>query len=227
MPLVQKAFILKRAQECDQATWDDPEPDHDRLLRPRPGCGRRRRPQRRGEGGAVRDQAGGVVRCVGLARSAAILAVVVASLVCSSSSAASLPRAPPGRMADRRLRIRPRVIGVTGDGTGFLGGFTGRASMRRPSRVNLWWAGRIRWSRWTRSDARGRGAIWLDNGRPDDALGTFHPHVMTVRLWRPRRGVFTRMRIRFRYRGRTQVEGLHAVHSPATAFSPAFWLWWP
>ncbi len=159
-------------------------------------------------------------------RTPALAAVVVVSLV-FAAAAASLPRAPTGRMTDHGLRVRPHDIGVTGDGTGILGGFTGRGSVRRPSHINPWWAGHIHWTRWTRSGARGRGAIWIDNGKPSDALGTFRPWPMRVRLWRVRHGVFTRMRLQFRYHGKTEVEWLHAVHSPASRFSPSFWLWWP
>ena len=164
------------------------------------------------------------VRHVGV-RLGALWLVVAFSLVCASSAAA-LPLAPTGRTADHGLRVRPHVIGVTGDGTGFLGGFTTRRSARRPSHLNPWWAGRIRWTRWTRSGARGHGAIWIDNGIPSDALGTFHPWMMRVRLWRSRHGVFTRMRLQYRYHGGTRVEWLHAIHSPASRFSPGFWLWW-
>jgi len=50
------------------------------------------------------------------------------------------------------LQARPYRIGYTGDGTGYLGGFTGRAavsqSFRESCRCGIAWAGRLHWTVW-------------------------------------------------------------------------------
>jgi len=43
--------------------------------------------------------------------------------------------------------------------------------------------------------ASGAGADWMDDFTPDGATGTFHPFRVTVHVYRPRHGIFTRMTI--------------------------------
>jgi hypothetical protein len=67
---------------------------------------------------------------------AAVPAAVVglAAVTPASSDARSLPRTPTEFAGEAGLQARPRNIGYTGDGTAFLGGFTGARAVTRPSR---------------------------------------------------------------------------------------------
>jgi hypothetical protein len=111
----------------------------------------------------------------------------------SKGWAASLPKTPTELAGDAGLQVRPWNIGWTGDGTAFLGGFTGANAVKRPSRADLAWAGRLRWTSYSASGGHATGADWLNNGIPNDGRGTFRPVRVSVRVYRPRSGVFTRL----------------------------------
>lgn len=106
------------------------------------------------------------------------------------------------------LEARPYVIGFTGDGTGFLGGFTGRKAFKPPTycgdhadygtlclRKLL---GRLHWTTWTSQQGIAHGAVWGKTCNPDCADGTFeNPTATTVHVYRPGflhgQDVFTRL----------------------------------
>lgn len=121
--------------------------------------------------------------------------------------------------------MRPAVIGFTGDGTGFLGGFTGRHSVPHPDRTALRWAGHLRWIEWTSTQARAHGAIWLNNGEPSDARGTFFPVAVTVRLFRPVGNVFTRLAMDYVFRGKATKDVRHARDFPPSEYTQGYWEW--
>ena len=155
-----------------------------------------------------------------------------ASAAATATRASALPRLPTQLTGTRALQVRPPVVSVTGDGTAFLGGFTGRRSVRMPSRNRLRWAGHLNWRSWTATGARGRGAVWLNNGLPDDAQGTFFPAPATVTAFRPRHRIFTRFSFRFVYQGKVQVSRLKADYVPPQDFgngftAPGLWQWEP
>ncbi|MGO9793910.1 MAG: hypothetical protein ACLP8S_31645 [Solirubrobacteraceae bacterium] len=134
---------------------------------------------------------------------AAAFWAAVSILLAVPASVAALPRVPTHLGgAQGGLQVRPPVIDFTGDGTGFLGGFTGRSAARRPSRLDLAWAGRLHWTICTDAEGIATGADWQNDGIPDDADGTFYPESVTVRVYRPRSGVFTRMATTEEYDGR-------------------------
>jgi hypothetical protein len=93
--------------------------------------------------------------------------------------------------------VRPAVIGYTGDGTGYVGGFDGRG------RNNF---GHITWLTWTTQVATGTGALWGDNGIPNDAEGTFSPVPVKVRGFAPRDGHFTRLTLRYERNGENFID---------------------
>ncbi len=95
---------------------------------------------------------------------------------------------------DHPLRVKPPVVGYTGDGTGYLGG-----RRTSPGHQNR---GGLHWHRWGRRKASADGYAWLNDCRPSCAEGTFHPHRAKVHAGRPRHRKFTRLTIKFRYRGR-------------------------
>ena len=135
----------------------------------------------------------------GAVRRGSVMGMLACLIVCGLLSAvdavASFSRGLPvsptylgATAAYDGLQLRPRTIGYTGDGTGFLGG----AHARGPSSG-------IHWTKWTRHVALGRGFNQLDNCTPDCAGGAFRGYRVKIELWRPRalggRLVFTRLTI--------------------------------
>jgi hypothetical protein len=121
----------------------------------------------------------------------------------------ALPKLPTQLGGSKGLEVRPSVVGWTGDGTAYLGGPTGRRSIRPYHRSGSGAFGHITWTSWTSTKASGSGADWLNNGRPDDARGTFFASTVKVVAYDPVKGVFTRLSIvgkrrRFTLRARYQ-----------------------
>ncbi|MGI8903583.1 MAG: hypothetical protein ACR2IP_07995 [Solirubrobacteraceae bacterium] len=90
-------------------------------------------------------------------------------------------------------QVRPYLIDYTGDGSAFLGGFTRHRGLHKSSPLADF--GRLRWTTYNQHEGRAVGADWLDDFMPDGAAGTFHPFKVTVHVYRPRAGIFTRMTI--------------------------------
>ena len=86
--------------------------------------------------------------------------------------------------------IRPATVVPSGDGAFLMGKLysTGRG---RP----------IRWQYWGSSKAHGTGLVWIDNGIPNEAQGTFYGYPGTISADRVRSARFTRMTIRWRKAG--------------------------
>ncbi len=91
--------------------------------------------------------------------------------------------------------VRPATITPTGDGSGVIG----RLGKRGRS---------IHWSSWTTSNAYGTGTLWIDNGIPNVAEGTYHGYGATVHAYRVRDGRFTRMTVRYRKSGKAKLWAL-------------------
>lgn len=136
------------------------------------------------------------------------------------------PRLPTERSGKAGLAVEPREIGFTGDGTGYLGGYTNHRSVRLWKSSEELPFGSLVWERWTDRVAMGYGAEWLNDGIPDDASGTFHPFQATVWASRPRNGVFTRMRVQsFSNDGNPHTTLYSAQYFPPTSHSPGYWEW--
>ncbi len=90
-------------------------------------------------------------------------------------------------------QVRPHLIDYTGDGSALLGGFTRHHRLHKSSPLADF--GRLRWTTYNARQGRAWGADWIDNFIPDGAAGTFHPIKVDVHVYRPRRGVFTRMTV--------------------------------
>ncbi len=125
-----------------------------------------------------------------------------ASLACAAilalpaaSSAAKLPGLLP-MLTGVRFVVRPPVIGYTGDGTGYIGGSEGRGRIEGRNEF-----GRISWLTWTNQAATGTGALWTDNGIPNDAEGTFSSVPVKIRASAPQNGHFTRLTLRYTENG--------------------------
>lgn len=71
----------------------------------------------------------------------------------------------------------------------------------------------IRWKAWTRTNAVGTGAMWIDPCRPDCAVDGFDPFPATVRLSDPQRlgGHLVFRAISITYTSRKQVSWLNRV----------------
>jgi hypothetical protein len=87
--------------------------------------------------------------------------------------------------------VRPAQILYTGDGTGRLGGFDG---------TGLVHPGHLKWASWTQTQAKGSGAVWLDD------FGKVTAHRVTVRAFRPVKERFTRLTLRYSYHGKLIVD---------------------
>jgi hypothetical protein len=92
--------------------------------------------------------------------------------------------------------VRPAQIVPTGDGSGIIGGpapWIGRDPSPKSPGGQF---GRIDWTSWTSSRATGVAVAWFDNGKPDEADGTYFPESVTVTATRVRGGRFTRLELR-------------------------------
>jgi hypothetical protein len=103
---------------------------------------------------------------------------------------AALPRSPASLGASAKsLKIKPRSIVFTGDGTGLLSGPNANSTSG------------ISWTSWTATSALGAGAEQVNNCEPSCAAGKFTAYPVKIEQWRPRplgsATVFTRMTIWF------------------------------
>ncbi len=127
--------------------------------------------------------------------SALVLVLLAAAATVPVAAAASLPRlATQAAEHDEELQVRPATISYTGDGTGYVGG--------RTTSPDHYERGGIEWLTWGPRSAFGRGYVWINDCRPYCAAGHFHKHRGTVRAMRPRHGLFTRLKITYRWGGR-------------------------
>jgi hypothetical protein len=148
-------------------------------------------------------------------------------LHCPGPTPGPLPQLPTESTGADALQVRPREVDFTGDGTGFLGGYTSQRSVNKRNVRNHLPFGSLVWTKWTKTVAIGTGAMWLDNGIPDEASGTFFPYQASVTAFRPQAGVLTRMRVSYFSRTGTQkTETFSAHYYPATSYGPAYWAWY-
>lgn len=156
---------------------------------------------------------------------AALISLIVLAAVVSTAHAAPLPRLPTERAGHQALAVRPPVVDFTGDGSGFLGGITSRRAIPKSKLRTLREFGRLRWTSWNDHDARAVGAIWLDNGIPDEANGTFYPYRVEVRAFRPVSGIFTRLAFVYWTGDWPYATVLHARRFPPDRYGPGYWQW--
>lgn len=114
----------------------------------------------------------------------------VALALAGPAAASAMPRTPTEFGSPQ---IRPVRIDYTGDGSAILGGFTKYRRLHKSAPLAHF--GRLHWKVYNRREGRALGADWIDDFIPDGATGTFHPFRVTVHVYRPRHGVFTRMTI--------------------------------
>lgn len=110
--------------------------------------------------------------------------------------------------------VRPISIITAGDGSSIIG--------ERPGR-----GGRIRWKTWSPTRAYGAGTFWINDGRPNMAQGTLHPHRATLKATRVRHGHYTSLTIRYRggSRGWDKGDILHVDRLRLTLTSGSGYSW--
>jgi hypothetical protein len=132
---------------------------------------------------------------------AAVTILACVALACAPlAAAAHLPGMLTHHSARQPFQVRPAVVGFTGDGSAFLGGFDGGTPSDH--------FGHMSWSSWTATVAVGSGAVWIDDCEPSCAGGAYAPNAVSVRAFAPHEGHFTRMTLRFDYHGEAIVEEL-------------------
>jgi len=109
-----------------------------------------------------------------------LLAVTLGFVGCGSATA--LAAAPPRLLSNdndgRTFRVRPATI-VLGMAARITGPNVTLRDIRRGRH------GHIRWSRWSRSEASGRGRAWISRA--------VRPYPAAIRAWRVRDGRYTRL----------------------------------
>lgn len=148
---------------------------------------------------------GDVTKC--LRRLTAGVAGVCASVVVINAMAVigapSATAAPPELLSGDfgSFAVKPPVIELSGDGTATAGGpgwrapdaYVGRpGTSGRPTSY-----GSIQWSVYNEAHAVGLGTIWLDNGMPDDASGTFYRYSAHVEAQGLQGAHYTSLTVRF------------------------------
>jgi hypothetical protein len=140
------------------------------------------------------------------AAGAAVLVVLLAA-----ASAQARPKLHDGVDG---FKVRPATILVSGDGSGWLGGDGYGAT---PPDY-----GTIRWTKFRRSGARGRGRMFINDCDPDCAGGTFSNWKAVIRARRVRHGHYTRLSAAYERDGERLVARWKLVRS-----SPTYAYWQP
>jgi hypothetical protein len=145
--------------------------------------------------------------------------VVLATLVSASAAGADVRLATQD--SDRPLQVRPALVSYTGDGTGYL---AGRSSYPRQLHK-----GGLHWVEWKQRVGFAHGYAWINNCHPSCANGHFSRHRATVRVRRPRHGLFTLMTIRYRYGQRRIIDHRKLVYIPPSSYEgehfPGYYVW--
>ena len=136
----------------------------------------------------------------------------------AASSGTRLPGLLTTLRTTDRFAVRPPVIGYTGDGTGYIGGLDGRGRIDGRNEF-----GQIAWMTWTRQVATGTGALWSDNGIPNDAQGTFSSVPVKIRAFAPHDGHFTRLTLRYTENGENFIDERGVRFYPSVAGESSYY----
>lgn len=136
-----------------------------------------------------------------------MLAAALFAVLVPSAAAAHLPRVQSG--TGKGFQVRPGVIAYTGDGSAIIGGLNG-TSVRH--------LGALHWSTYNGTHGKALGLLWLNNCTPDCADGKFSSARVHVEAFAPRHGHFTRLTLRYTYRGHHRVDRLELKR-----FGKKFW----
>ncbi len=143
-------------------------------------------------------------------RITAAIAVAIGLLI-FPSTALAVPKLLGG--TELHFEVRPKHILVSGDGTAWIGGLGYRQSgQQRPSNY-----GGIRWLRFNRHEALGRGYMWLNNCVPNCGEGSFFHFRARIRASDVRDNRYQHMLVRFRFHGRKTSDHYHLME-PGESF---------
>jgi hypothetical protein len=135
---------------------------------------------------------------------ALLVAVVAASWLAGYSGAASGSVRRPKLLredASSAFAVRPATM-IFGDGEFFI---TGPRVSQHDLRARR--DGHIRWSSWTQTRATGRGRAWVNNCFPSCTHSTSYSFSsVSIKASRVRSGRYTRLRVRYRLRGKRIVD---------------------
>ncbi len=125
----------------------------------------------------------------GIATAAALLVLMAA--VAAVAQVAYAAKVPVSRGVCQAPKRRPKIIVLAVDGSGALSGYShhGHVGYSPGPTANL------HWKTWTPRQGRASGYLWVDDGYPSIGGGTYYAVPASIRVWRPVRGVFTRLRI--------------------------------
>jgi hypothetical protein len=115
-------------------------------------------------------------------------ALVALSTAAAAPAAASAATMPVSTSVCTALTARPRTIGLSVDGSGFIAGYRSG-----PHSWSTRDTGALRWTTWNANEGRAWGGLWLDDGVPNIAQGTMQVYHVNVHVYRPQDGMFTRM----------------------------------
>ena len=121
--------------------------------------------------------------------------LVAAIALAAGAPAAAHAKALPTLFTSSGFAVRPATVVYTGDGTGILGKLP--PSHRR---------GRMHWNVWSSRRAQANATVWIDDCNPSCAQGKYHAYSGTVLANRVRNGHFTRLTIRFRFKGHNALD---------------------
>jgi hypothetical protein len=143
---------------------------------------------------------------------------VRSALTVGAAALVALVAAAPGQARPKLhdgvdgFKVRPAAILVSGDGSGWLGGDGYGAT---PPDY-----GTIRWTKFRRSGARGRGRMFINDCDPDCAGGTFSNWKAVIRARRVRHRHYTRLSAAYERGGEHVVARWKLVRSSPTY---AYW----
>jgi hypothetical protein len=144
-----------------------------------------------------------------------LLAATIIAAGASPVAAAALPTVLT-QHAQQPFATRPASISYTGDGTGIIGGTDG-TSVRHP--------GHLRWTRYTQRQGTARGVVWLNDCDPSCAGGQFSALPVTVHVFAPAHGRFTRLTLQFTDHGKHVTDRRRIQHMKASAGDPGYWVY--
>jgi len=123
------------------------------------------------------------------------------------------PKISTADFLDKQLeKIKPASITVTGDGSSFYGGRTGRGVTGGPHhRANF---GRLSWTKYTQTEADATGVDWSKFGPGSEASEPFHIEgTVKLHFYDLQNGVFTKLTVVEHFdKDAHFIHGTHAYH---------------
>lgn len=124
-----------------------------------------------------------------------------------------------------KFLVRPRHIGLSGDGSNFMGAIHGPGKQTGREA----WRGGIGWRTWTATEAIGTGMDWQDDCKPDCASGHYQGQRVTINAYDVQYGRFTRLAIKARHpmTGFLNTRHRTTIFKLIRAKSNGQWFWIP